>query len=86
MTTPPSLSSRDSRWTSPAIPDFHKVYLAVKCQCGTAGLLSVEVAMDKTLQEVRDAMPSLLENLQVKVRMFRGMSCEMHGKMRQGRL
>ena len=67
-------------------PDFHKVYLAVRCQCGTAGLLSVEVAMDKTLQEVSDAMPSLLENLHVKVRMFRSMSCEMHGKMRQGRL
>ncbi len=67
-------------------PDFHKVYLAVKCQCGTAGLLSVEVAMDKTLEEVNVAMPSLLENLQTKVRMFRSMSCEMHGKMRQGRL
>jgi hypothetical protein len=67
-------------------PDFHKVYLAVKCQCGTAGLLSVEVAMEKTLREVKVAMPSLLENLQVKVRMFRSMSCEMHGKMRQGGL
>ena len=66
--------------------DFHKVYLAVRCQCGTAGLLSVEVAMEKTLPQVRDAMPSLLENLQTKVTMFRSMSCEMHGKMRQGRL
>lgn len=67
-------------------PDFHKVYLAVRCHCGTAGLFSVEVAMEKTLPEVSDAMPSLLENLQVKVRMFRSMSCEMHGKMRQGGL
>ena len=66
--------------------DFHKVYLAVKCQCGTAGLLSVEVAMDKTLREVNAAMPSLLENLQTKVNMFRSMSCEMHGRMQQGRL
>ena len=65
---------------------FHKVYLAVRCQCGTAGLLSVEVAMEKTLPQVRDAMPSLLENLQTKVRMFRSMSCEMHAKMQQGRL
>ena len=66
--------------------DFHKVYLAVRCQCGTAGLLSVEVATDKTLAQVRDAMPSLLGNLQTKVTMFRNMSCEMHGRMRQGGL
>ena len=66
--------------------DFHKVYLAAKCHCGTAALLSVEVAMDKTLSQVRDAMPSLLENLQTKVTMFRNMSCEMHGRMRQGGL
>ena len=65
-------------------PDFHKVYLAVRCQCGTAGLLSVEVAMDKTLPQVRDALPSLLDNLQLKVRMFNNMTCEMHARMRQG--
>ena len=67
-------------------PDFHKVYLAVRCDCGTAGLLSVEVAMEKTLAEVETAMPSLLENLQLKRRAFRNMSCEMHARMRQGGL
>ena len=66
--------------------DFHKVYLAVRCQCGTAGLLSVEVSMDKTLEEVEAAMPSLMENLQAKQRMFTSMSCEMHARMRQGGL
>lgn len=65
-------------------PDFHKVYLAVRCHCGTAGLLSVEVSMDKTLPEVEAAMPSLLENLKTKQRMFSNMSCEMHTRMRQG--
>ena len=65
-------------------PDFHKVYLAVRCQCGTAALLSVEVAMEKTLPEVETAMPSLLENLRAKQRMFSAMSCEMHSRMRQG--
>lgn len=67
-------------------PDFHKVYLAVRCTCGTAGLLSVEVAMEKTLAEVETAMPSLLENLQLKRRAFSNMSCEMHTRMRQGGL
>ncbi len=66
--------------------DFHKVYLAVRCQCGTAALLSVEVAMERTLSQVKEAMPSLLENLQTKVTMFRNMSCEVHGRMRQGKL
>ena len=67
-------------------PDFHKVYLAVRCQCGTAGLLSVEVSKEKTLPEVKAAMPSLLENLQVKRRAFTNMSCEMHTRMSQGGL
>lgn len=67
-------------------PDFHKIYLAVRCQCGTAGLISVEVAMDKTFPEVREAMPSLLENVQIKATMFRNMSCEMHTRMRQGKI
>ncbi len=66
--------------------DFHKIYLAVRCQCGTAGLLSVEVAMDKSLPDVERAMPSLLGNLETKVAMFNNMSCEMHTRMRQGGL
>ena len=32
-----------------ANPDFQKVFFAVQCDCGTAGLLSVEVAPDKTV-------------------------------------
>ena len=51
-----------------------------------SGLLSVEVSMNKTMAEVEDAMPSLLENLRVKQRMFSSMSCEMHGRMRRGGL
>ncbi len=65
---------------------FHKVYLALRCTCGTAGLLSVEVEVTKTLAEVRQAMPSLWENLDAKARMFAGMPCEMHARMRQGGL
>ena len=66
--------------------DFHKIYLAARCDCGTAALLSVEVAMVKTLPEVREAMPSLMENLGMKARQFSNMSCEMHARMRQGGL
>ena len=40
--------------------------------------------MDKTLPEVEDALPSLLENLQMKARQFANMSCAMHARMRQG--
>ncbi len=62
---------------------FHKVYMAVRCHCGTAALLSVEVAEDKTLPQVEEAMPSLVHNLQAKATMFRSMTCEMHARMRQ---
>ncbi len=62
--------------------DFHKIYFATRCDCGTAALLSVEVAMVKTLPEVREALPSLLENLKMKARQFTGMSCAMHARMR----
>ena len=64
--------------------DFHKVFFAARCECGTSALLSVEVGKDKTLAEVGDVAPSLMEQLRVRERAFRAMSCEIHGKMRTG--
>ena len=64
--------------------DFHKVFFSAKCDCGTAALLSVEVSKDKTLAEVEESLPSLIDHLNRKVRQFRSMSCEMHTNMRMG--
>ena len=64
--------------------DFHKVFFSIRCECGTAALLSVEVARSKTLPQVREALPELVRRLKAKSRQFAGMSCDMHTRMRIG--
>ena len=64
--------------------DFHKVFFSARCDCGTSALLSVEVARDKTLEEVSRALPSLVSRLQDQARAFRRMTCETHTRMRLG--
>ena len=64
--------------------DFHKVYFSASCDCGTAALLSVEVAHSKSLPQVEEALPELTEHLKGKVAQFQAMSCEMHSMMRTG--
>ena len=65
-------------------PNFHKVYFSARCDCGTAALLSVEVASSKTLSQVKEVLPNLTEHLKGKVEQFQAMSCEMHATMRTG--
>ena len=65
--------------------DFHKVYFSTKCDCGTAALLSVEVARSKSLPQVKEVLPDLTEHLKGKVAQFQAMSCEMHSMMRTGK-
>ncbi len=67
-----------------ANPGFRKVFFSAKCECGTAALLSIEVAGDKTTSQIKAALPSLTISLQQKAKMFYGMSCEMHEQMRLG--
>ena len=67
-----------------ANPGFHKVFFSARCDCGTSALLSVEVAQDKTIDQVRRALPSLVDRLQGQARAFHNMPCEVHTKMRLG--
>ena len=67
-----------------ANPGFHKLFFATHCSCGTAGLLSIEVARSKTLDEVKAALPQLVERLGGQARTFRAMPCEVHTRMRLG--
>ncbi len=62
--------------------DFHKVFFSVRCECGTAALLSVEVAKSKTLPQVGKALPGLVKHLKAKSWQFSNMSCDMHTRMR----
>lgn len=64
--------------------DFHKVFFSVRCECGTAALLSVEVARSKTLPQVKEALPELARRLKARTRQFASMSCDMHTRMRMG--
>ena len=64
--------------------DFHKVFFAARCECGTSALLSVAVDKSKTVAEVGDVAPRLMEQLRVREQAFRDMSCEIHAKMRTG--
>ena len=67
-----------------ATTDFHKLFFATHCSCKTAGLLSIEVARSKTLDQIKQAMPQLVERLRAQARAFRAMPCEMHTRMRMG--
>ena len=62
--------------------DFHKVFFSVRCECGTAALLSVEVAKSKTLSQVGKALPGLVKHLKAKSQQFSSMSCDVHTRMR----
>ena len=63
---------------------FKKAFFSVRCECGTAAVLSIEVSAQKTMAEVVEAMPSMVERLESQARSFRAMSCEVHTRMRLG--
>jgi len=63
---------------------FRKVFFTAHCDCGTAGVLSVEVAQDKTREDVRQVLPSLVSKLRAQAQSFHGMPCEIHRQMRLG--
>ena len=67
-----------------ANPDFRKVFFSAKCDCGTAALLSVEIAQEKTINQIEQALPSLVSKLGGQSRSFYSMSCDVHRKMRLG--
>ncbi|MCH8310538.1 MAG: hypothetical protein IIB17_08595 [Chloroflexi bacterium] len=49
-------------------------------------MLSVEVSKDKTSDEIRQALPSVIDALKGQAKQFRSMSCDLHTKMRLGPL
>ena len=67
-----------------ANPGFRKVFFSDSCSCGTSALLSVEVSQEKTMAEIREALPSLVERLVNQQEQFESMPCDMHLRMRLG--
>ena len=61
---------------------FRKFFYSARCGCGTAALLSLEVALEKTPEDVSRSLPALMDGLQERARTFYSMSCDDHGRMR----
>ena len=64
--------------------EFRKLFFSATCDSGTSALLSVEISNDKTVEDIRDALPSIIDGLGRQAKQFRSMSCDMHTKMRLG--
>jgi len=47
-------------------------------------LLSVEISRDKTVDEIKAALPSVIDGLSGQAKQFQSMSCDLHTKMRLG--
>jgi len=62
--------------------EFIKIYYGISCECSTAAVLSVEASADKTREEFQEALPALLEKLQMQAVGFRRMDCDSHLQMR----
>ena len=67
-----------------ANPGFKKVFFSASCDCGTAALLSLEVAEEKTDSDIEAALPSLIQRIEMQEKSFRRMDCSMHSMMRTG--
>ena len=65
---------------------FRKFFFAARCECKTSALLSVEIAEDKKLEEVKKVIPALINKLLDQSKAFYNMSCDVHTKMRFGRM
>ena len=68
----------------PKMQHSQKIFFAAKCQCGTSALISVEVAKNKTLDDVQMSAPQLARQLENQADSFYEMSCDVHKKIRIG--
>jgi hypothetical protein len=52
-------------------PGFDKVFFAASCECETSALLSLEVSIEKSDDEIKQALPSLVDKLERQEKSFR---------------
>ena len=65
---------------------FRKFFYTARCACGTAALVSVEVARSKSIVDIEQALPELARKLGEQASAFYAMSCATHEHMRMGPL
>ena len=66
--------------------NFNKLFFKIGCNCGTAGLLSVEIAVDKTIEDINKVLPELVSRVESQARSFSRMDCEDHQMLRLGKV
>ena len=62
----------------PTVPDAQQFFFVVSCTCGTNAVLNLEVAKNKSMLEVKTAIPGLVDHLRGRARQFKAMPCTMH--------
>ena len=63
---------------------FHSLAFSARCECGTAAVLTVEVAREKSRAQVEEALPSLVERLEAQANAFYRLPCQAHRALRRG--
>ena len=66
--------------------NFNKLFFKIVCDCGTVGLLSVEIAVEKTMEDIKEALPALVNKVEGQARSFSRMNCEDHKMLRLGKV
>ncbi len=59
-----------------------KVFFGVRCECGTAAIVSFEAAMDKTKDQVLEVLPQSGRKLFEQRNAFVSMPCSAHERLR----
>jgi hypothetical protein len=62
-------------------PIMFRLFFRVHCPCGAAALLRLEIAKTKRLDDIKTALPSLIQQLSQQESTFTNLSCEDHGRL-----
>ena len=65
-------------------PEIFRLFFRHICQCGGAALFTLEISKKKTLREIKDSIPALVEKLKQQKQTFANLSCKTHQVMSNG--
>ena len=62
------------------------VFFGLKCECDTSAIMSLEVAANKAMSQIMEALPQTGQRFFSQLRTFRQMPCSAHNSFRIGLL
>lgn len=62
-------------------PEMFRLFFKHICKCGGAALLTLEISKNKTLGQIKEAVPGLIGRLKQQQRAFANLKCEDHQRM-----